>query len=124
MATRRSSVLWTSSQLKLHLKGTHISTGRYFDVLASGTLYSKANAIKNCRNVLVYQNVCYRCVHYGEISSKATTVNSRSLRTGGAARFNMRLDHGRLVPGKAVMDHYHPADVSKAAKCDRNLRLT
>ncbi len=65
--------------------------------------------------VLYYRNVCYRCVHYGEVSSKATTVNCRSLRTACAARFNMRLEHGRLVPDKAVMVHNHPNDVSKAA---------
>ncbi len=41
--------------------------------------------------VLVCQNMCYGCVHYGEVSSKATTFNSRSLRTVGAARFNIRL---------------------------------
>ncbi len=62
-------------------------------------------------------------MHYGVVSSKATTVNGRSLRTGCAARFNMRLEHGRLVPGKAVMVHIHPADVLKAAMYRRNLRL-
>ncbi len=35
----------------------------------------------------------------------------------------MRLEHGRLVPGKAVMVHNHPADASKAAMYRRNLRL-
>ncbi len=85
--------------------------------------YSKANVVKNSSTVLVYQNVCYRCVHYGEVSSKATTVNSRSLRTVCEARFNMRLEHGRLVSAKAVMVHNHPADVSKAAMYRRNLRL-
>ncbi len=63
-------------------------------------------------------------MYYGEVSSEVTTVNSRSLRTGCAARFNMRLEHGRLVLGKAVMVHNYPTDVSKEAKCHRNLRLT
>ncbi len=85
--------------------------------------YSKANVVRNSSTVLVYQNVCYRCVHYGEVSSKATTANSRSLQTGCAARFNMRLEHGRLVSAKAVMIHNHPDDVSKAAMYRRNLRL-
>ncbi len=35
----------------------------------------------------------------------------------------MRLEHGRLVPGKAVMSHNHPAAVSKAAMYRHNLRL-
>ncbi len=28
--------------------------------------YSKANVVKNHSTVLVYQNVCYRCVHYDD----------------------------------------------------------
>ncbi len=62
-------------------------------------------------------------MHYGEVSNKATTVNSRSLRTGYEARFNVRLEHTRRVPGKAVLVHNHPVDASKAPMYRRDLRL-
>ncbi len=39
------------------------------------------------------------------------------------AKFNIKLENGKLVAGKANLIHNHPTDPRKAKMCRRNLRL-